>query len=134
LKVYINQILPDGIDIEEELSPADLNLETEQIHYTTAVKVRAHVVKDKDIVTVNCDIKGAMRQLCSKCLSEFDSQIQKDEDFVYKLSGEHAIELDANIRDSLILYYPMKALCKDECKGLCFICGKNLNEGPCGCK
>ena len=27
-----------------------------------------------------------------------------------------------------------KLLCREDCKGLCFRCGKNLNEGPCDCK
>ena len=26
-----------------------------------------------------------------------------------------------------------KVLCRDDCRGLCPKCGKNLNEGPCGC-
>ena len=32
-----------------------------------------------------------------------------------------------------ILGMDQKFLCKDDCKGLCGVCGKNLNDGPCGC-
>lgn len=34
---------------------------------------------------------------------------------------------------NVLLALPMKHLCREDCKGLCPRCGKNLNEGPCGC-
>jgi uncharacterized protein len=35
--------------------------------------------------------------------------------------------------DALLLAVPVKILCKEDCKGLCPACGKNLNDGPCSC-
>ena len=35
--------------------------------------------------------------------------------------------------DALLLAVPVKILCKEDCKGLCPNCGKNLNDGPCSC-
>ena len=32
-----------------------------------------------------------------------------------------------------LLIWPLKVLCRENCKGLCSRCGKNLNEGPCSC-
>jgi uncharacterized protein len=43
------------------------------------------------------------------------------------------IILDDDVRDYALLAVPMKRLCNDYCKGLCIKCGKNLNEGDCGC-
>lgn len=134
MKVYVNAIPPEGVDIEENLEPASLNLETEQTHFSEGLKVRARLEKDGDILTVNCSVKGTKRQICSRCLSEFDIPIEKEINFVYELSGEYAIELDDKIKDEIILDYPLKILCKPDCKGLCPRCGKNLNEGPCGCE
>jgi len=33
----------------------------------------------------------------------------------------------------LLLQLPTKILCRDDCKGLCFVCGQDLNEGSCKC-
>ena len=33
----------------------------------------------------------------------------------------------------VVLAMPSKHLCKEDCKGLCPECGKDLNDGPCGC-
>jgi len=48
-------------------------------------------------------------------------------------SGEE-IDLSKLIRDQIILNVPYKALCHEECRGLCPRCGANLNEGDCGCE
>jgi len=38
------------------------------------------------------------------------------------------------VYSEVILDLPSKHLCKDDCKGICFKCGKNLNEGECDCE
>jgi uncharacterized protein len=43
------------------------------------------------------------------------------------------IDLDPLVREQVLLALPMHAVCRDDCKGLCGQCGKNLNEGQCGC-
>lgn len=37
------------------------------------------------------------------------------------------------IDDELMIIWPAKTLCKEDCKGLCIVCGQNLNAGDCGC-
>ena len=43
-------------------------------------------------------------------------------------------DLDPLVTEDIILYLPTKILCKENCAGVCPQCGKNLNNGPCGCK
>ena len=43
------------------------------------------------------------------------------------------IDLDPILREQLLLALPMNALCREDCKGLCGVCGQNLNERACGC-
>jgi uncharacterized protein len=43
------------------------------------------------------------------------------------------IDLDPILREQLLLALPMNAVCREECKGLCGMCGQNLNERACGC-
>lgn len=44
-----------------------------------------------------------------------------------------AIDLDPLLREQLLLALPTYPVCKDDCKGLCPVCGNNLNERECGC-
>lgn len=49
------------------------------------------------------------------------------------LPDDRCIDLMPLMRSSLVLDIPVIPLCADDCKGLCPVCGKNLNEGPCDC-
>jgi len=43
------------------------------------------------------------------------------------------IDLTTAVREELVLAVPQYVLCRDDCRGLCPRCGKDLNAGPCGC-
>jgi uncharacterized protein len=44
------------------------------------------------------------------------------------------IDLGAIVREQILLALPMDLLCKEECKGLCTVCGQDLNVKECGCQ
>ena len=43
------------------------------------------------------------------------------------------LDVDGLLREDILLDVPPKFLCREDCKGLCPTCGKNLNQGGCGC-
>lgn len=81
---------------------------------------------------------------CALCLDELRESIEADvaEVFAknpdasdpdqYPLSG-YEIELDDIAKDALLLALPLRFLCKDDCLGLCPVCGQNLNHELCTC-
>ena len=87
---------------------------------------------------------------CDRCNSNYNSEIKCSYKMVYLLGTEpeesgainvtylpadaDKIVIDSDVRDYAFLAVPMKKLCKDDCKGLCIKCGKDLNSGDCGCK
>jgi len=52
---------------------------------------------------------------------------------VVPVAGEEA-DLSALVWEALAVELPMKPVCRDECRGLCPVCGGNLNDGECGCR
>lgn len=44
------------------------------------------------------------------------------------------IDLDPIVREQLVLALPVSVLCRDDCRGLCTVCGQDLNEKDCGCE
>jgi uncharacterized protein len=58
----------------------------------------------------------------------FGSQEAEEETYAGKV-----IDLDPLLREQLLLALPTYPVCKDDCKGLCPVCGTNLNERECGC-
>lgn len=50
----------------------------------------------------------------------------------YKFDGA-SVDIDKSVIDTVLLELPTRLLCKDDCKGICAVCGQNLNKGKCKC-
>jgi uncharacterized protein len=84
---------------------------------------------------------------CRRCLApvlvpvvaSVDALFSRDPDALedpssYSLAPDAtAIDLRPAVREELLLAVPQWVVCRDECRGLCPRCGKDLNAGPCGC-
>ena len=73
--------------------------------------------------------------ICDRCLaSSIGEQVHEfAEEFDKSAAIDDWIDVTELLRDELIAGQPMKNLCKADCKGLCPVCGANLNDGECGC-
>ncbi len=82
---------------------------------------------------------------CDRCLNEVSYavilNVMEEVDFEHldKTDGEFSylddksLDLDVLIFDEVVPKLPSKLLCREDCKGLCPVCGTNLNEKECGC-
>ena len=43
------------------------------------------------------------------------------------------LDIDRLVLDELFTIIPMNVLCKEDCKGICKVCGTNLNKSTCNC-
>ncbi|MBI2266923.1 MAG: DUF177 domain-containing protein [Armatimonadetes bacterium] len=91
-------------------------------------------------------VQSSVRLECCRCLEEFTSPLEAAvvEEFLpaalvgtdperFTFGDDYLIDLTEVVRQSLILGLPMRPLCTQDCKGLCQVCGRNLNEGACNC-
>ena len=81
---------------------------------------------------------------CVRCLEPFEQRLEADFTELYAFSSKHVgesglrypesglIDLAPLVREYMWLAFPIKPLCTPECKGLCPICGANLNHEDCG--
>ncbi len=134
MKIDINRIPSEGLALEENIPVSELDLETEGIKFLGPVKTEAQVSKITNAVTVDLSLSAVMRADCGRCLGEFDIGLNKNLKLNYQADkSQPIIDLNPDIREEIIVGYPMKPLCSLACKGLCPKCGKNLNEGGCCC-
>ena len=89
------------------------------------------------------DCTAQMDVQCVRCLDEFKQQLQTSFQELFTFSrtprseDEQSIRADGyidfkeSIKDYLEIQIPIKPLCREECRGLCSICGANLNECEC---
>lgn len=61
-----------------------------------------------------------------------EEQLEEDVD-EYLVLQDGLLDADDAVREALVLSFPMRLLCREDCPGLCPVCGKPLREGACGC-
>ncbi len=81
---------------------------------------------------------------CARCLKTFDQQLKWDMTELYAFNEKSVsesglivpedaqIDLAPLIRDYALLEIPISPLCRPDCKGLCPVCGQDLNVRDCG--
>lgn len=100
------------------------------------------------VLMMQGSVSTTIHGICDRCATDFDREIrfpldvvlvtefsneENEDEWVFPLEGDSA-DLDDIVRTVFVLNLDSKLLCKDDCKGLCMRCGKNLNDGPCGCQ
>lgn len=134
MKIDARQIPDEGVILTEEFSPEGLDLNTDIIRFLSPIKAKAVIHKSYDAVNVILTLNSLMNISCARCLKEEKIDLSRKIELNYAVDkADPIIELDSDIREEIILDYPIKPLCKVNCKGLCLKCGANLNEGGCHC-
>lgn len=134
MKINVNQIPLSGVTLEEEIGSKELELETEEISFRQPVKVKVDITKITNAVSANLSLKASFYTGCSRCLQEVNIDLSKTLKLSFQVvNTNQVIDFNSDIRQEIILDYPMKILCKPDCLGLCPTCGKNLNVEGCKC-
>lgn len=119
--------------------PADSGI-SESVEVSGAVENRA------GIVTLSASVSFTHETVCDRCLKPLRVPFQKqfshvlvqtladeDDDEFIEVQDLH-FDLDSLVREDILLALEPKTLCKPDCKGLCPMCGADLNETACSCK
>ena len=112
------------------------------------VKAEGMVRNTAGVLVMTGEINTCIHGTCDRCASSFDREInlpinvvlvtemaneENEDEWVFPLEGDSA-DLDDIVRTVFVLNLDSKLLCKEDCRGLCHRCGKNLNDGPCSCQ
>ena len=150
------------LDFEEEYPPDVIDLAGEA-RQRFAVKASGHaevvqehhgknlVIKD---IRLNGRLSTALELTCARCLDPLTQAVNREFELLYRPLGADAgrdelsvtdaeaeigyyqgegILLEDVLREQVLLALPLKITCREDCKGLCPHCGKNLNQEPCSC-
>lgn len=153
MQIHLSEILSkEGKSVEKEI---ELNQESFEISGQVYKITKCGPVKltisnkgnQELLISAKMDVAVAIP--CSRCLkdviTEFCLDFSREVDM--KVSGEercrqmdennyiagYELNVDALIADEMVLQWPMKVLCKVDCKGICPVCGKDLNQQECEC-
>ncbi|MCH5298437.1 MAG: DUF177 domain-containing protein [Ruminococcus sp.] len=113
--------------------------------FKSPVKVSCTAVNRAGLVELSVNAVFDYTTRCDRCFDELVEHMDftfthglavsliDDENDDYIETPDYTLELDDVVISDIILYLPSKMLCKEDCRGICFKCGKNLNHGDCDC-
>jgi len=149
--VDLRLIKQDGSRFRFSELAGDLELAMEGFEFPEPIDVDLLASKSGDEVIVQGRVNATVEMECSRCLESFEMEVDpkiqfviqlldtsqpqysEDDDFIIlpRTTGEY--EISDRVREAILLELPLKPLCSEDCRGLCPMCGVNLNETDCEC-
>jgi uncharacterized protein len=158
----IKELAREPLDFAEEFAPNVIDLGGE-LRQTTPLKSsgRAEVVEEhhgKNLVIQDIRLRGRLSTgielQCARCLDPVQQDVVREFELLYRPLGADAgrdelsvtdaeaeigyyqgngVLLEDVLREQILLALPLKVTCREDCRGLCLHCGKNLNQEECHC-
>jgi len=105
----------------------------------TGKKVLKIEAKGRITVNIPCDkcLKDVPTEFDINFEQEIDMQASKEDrikdlDEINYVTG-CSLDVDQLVHNEILIHWPLRVLCKENCRGICPKCGMNLNEGTCDC-
>ena len=116
------------------------------VDFAEPIIVTGYVKNMAGYMVLSADVKVCYSTMCARCLEpvsnvleiSFEKDIASREDVSsenddYIMIEDKKLDLLPTVEEEIMLEMPSRTLCKEDCRGLCQKCGKNLNEGDCDC-
>jgi uncharacterized protein len=160
--IEIRELEHHAIDFEERVAPGVIDFGAD-IRQSDDLKTagRAQLVQERhgkyqvlNDVRIAGDLTARIQVACARCLEPIVQNVTRKFDLLYRPLGVDAgreemsvtaaeaevgyyqgegVLLDDVLREQVLLALPLKAICRENCKGLCPHCGRNLNHEECNC-
>ena len=138
------------VQISETLDVEKIEIADKTLNLIKPIKIDGEIKKTGDDNILEANIICEYTEYCDRCLKKFPNKVetvlsgrlvemskkneaQDDVENLIFVEGDN-VHLDELVISSLLLSLPMKSLCDEGCKGLCPVCGIDLNKEQCDCE
>ena len=145
-----DRLLTFDYELPLDIDPEDTSSFLYGVSFPSPMKVKGEITNTAGYMRMKLSISVDYQAECARCLAPvcgcFSLNLEKtvaprnllsdlDEDKLddYAIIEDGFLEMDELLREQLEMEFPSRFLCKEDCKGLCSRCGRNLNEGECDC-
>jgi uncharacterized protein len=153
MRIEVESLTAEGKPFEQTYAPGELSLEDEHATLAGGVRAWGRASRKGDEVRVRGSLQTSVELPCDRCLGPVPTPVNvdfvanfvrsgdltaeakelRDEDLEVSVYDGDSVDLDEIVREQILLALPARQLCRDDCKGLCPACGKNLNAESCDC-
>jgi uncharacterized protein len=142
---------PGAIDFGPDLRQSSLLRAAGRAQLIEEQHRKKNKIKD---IRLNGEVAASFEVACARCLEPVVQKVQRNFDLLYRPQGSDAgqreipvttteaeisyyqgegLLLEEALREQVLLAVPLKVICREDCRGLCPHCGKNLNLEQCSC-
>lgn len=151
MKFDLNRLLDGAEDPQTVTEDLDLSRYSAggENPFRTPVRLTATARNRVGVVSLDCAYRCTLALRCGRCLAPVSREVtltvshtvvrslqngSAGEDDEYLVAPDGLVELDELCANDLIPELPTRTLCREDCKGLCPICGCDRNTTRCGCE
>ena len=153
MKIEVESLTAEGKPFEQTYAPGELALEDEHATLASGVRTWGRASRAGDEVRVRGSLQTSVELSCDRCLGPVPIPVNvdfaanfvrpgeltaeakelQDEDLEVSVFDGDSVDLDELAREQILLALPARQLCREDCRGLCPSCAKNLNAESCDC-
>lgn len=154
LLLEVGQMREARARVDRTFAPEAIASDAEVYRLAAPIVLTADVYRDRDQFRLAGRVRATLELACCRCLELFQLPVDEAFDVLYLPHADDAAEGERRVEDDDLTtaYYrgqvidlgqlmleqfylavPMKPLCREDCRGLCSLCGINLNAGQCAC-
>jgi uncharacterized protein len=156
MRIEVDRLDETGESFAHTYGPEELSLEDEYTSLKGETRVSGHAARKRDEVSVRGNINGTVEVACDRCAAPVAATVEvefntafiprekaaavtenvelQEEDLAFSFYEGGAVDMDELVREQILLALPTRQLCREECRGLCPVCGKDLNVAECSCQ
>jgi uncharacterized protein len=155
MRIEVDQLESGGKKFAHTYEPQELILDEEHARLTAAPQVLGSASRKGSEVRLRGSITARAEVDCDRCLgavsvpieTEFDVSLipaseylerqtaeLQEEDLLLSVYEGDSVDVNEIVREQILLALPARALCREECKGLCPVCGIDKNSNACACE
>jgi uncharacterized protein len=160
--IEIHELERHPIEFDEKFLPGRIDLGADlRQRGPLEAKGRAQLVEEHhgkrkliQDIRLKGELSASLEIACARCLAPVVQDVEREFDLLYRPQGADAgheelsvsgaeaeigyyqgagLLLEDALREQVLLAVPLKAICREDCKGLCPQCGADLNLAPCSC-
>ncbi len=142
-KIFAGESKSLSFDYEFDLSSTEISGSRP---FLSPVRVKGAVRGKDGFAYLKARVSFRFSIPCDRCAEQIDRRylysfshilvrsLQDEEDDRYVEVHDERLNLDELMREDILLALPTKFLCREDCRGICPVCGMNRNNGPCACE
>lgn len=158
MRIEVDKIVEIGGGFAHAYAPEEIALDDEHARLTSPTEMRARIKRHGERVELRGHLSARAEVECDRCLKTINLPVETNFEAVYvpaaSINCDNAVEeaelqiedlnvstfdgetidVDELVREQILLSLPVRALCAEDCQGLCPTCGADKNiDTPCNC-